>query len=195
MRVVNGTLIKYLFNLDCAAYCAIHFITLIILCYHNMVGNCKLIIRTLNLISIYPTHIHSEFVFLFRKLKISFSELLKKIRIDFEFFHIIWIPIQFRYSLSIQYFSIPIQILNQTLVVHIQNISNIHNILSSEENSNNDTSNYRSTINFLDRHSASTNFSPLAPDRILPLPFSPTSTYYLDAVSTFFPFLLLLTGH
>lgn len=151
-----------------------YFITSIILWYHNMVGNCKLIIKPLNLIFVYCT------LFL-ENLKYSFTclntiETLNSILLVFNT-------------------RILIQILNQKTShsIHPKNISNNHNNpFNGEQNSNADSSNYRQ----LDHSQLSR--STLGNNQFFPLPspiaasrhglaFSPTPTYYLDAVSTFSP--------
>lgn len=145
-----------------------------------MVGNCKLIIRTLNLIDIYISNIYIQnSLFSFRKFEISFLELLKKIRIY----------LNSKYSLSIR---ILIQILNRTST-YVQNISNNHNILLTKRIL---TMILRiiappSTFSIDTRQQPIFSLpSPIA--SCLSLAFSPTPTYYLDAVSTFSPLLLFL---
>lgn len=128
-----------------------------------MVGNCKLIIT----ISHRPSRIYSNICILFfTKLKISFLKHLKKTRLDFEF-----LPDQFEYSDSNPNF-----LTKRFDLQYIQIISNTHNILFTIRW-------LFELLDFLDR--PTTNFSP--PDLANPATgFSPTPTYYHDAVSTFF---------
>ena len=124
-----------------------YFITLIILWYHNMVGNCKLIIKPLNLIDI----------------RILYS-LFRKFEIFFHMFEYYWNS----NILLVFNTRILIQILNQKpRIVYIQKIFRIIITILSTENRILtlipriiDSS---TILNFLDRHSATTNFFPSLP--------------------------------
>lgn len=150
-----------------------YFIILIILWYHNMVGNCKLIIKTLNLIDI----------------RILYS-LFRKFEIFFHMFEYYWNS----NILLVFNTRILIQILNQKpRIVYIQKIFRIIiTILSTENRILTLIPRWLSIARPFSTFSIDTRqqpiFSPPFPAAFRHgLAFSPTPTYYLDAVSTFSP--------